>query len=339
MRLGVLDQSPVRKDGSTAEAIAETITLAKRCEALGYHRYWLAEHHNTTSFAGSSPEIMIARVAAETSIIRVGAGGVMLTHYSPLKVAENFRVLETLYPGRIDLGVGRAPGADQRTSIALQAGPQAWSIEAFPQQVELLRAFLEDATGAAVFGADHPYRGIHASPRGPGVPEIWLLGSGVHSAIYAAEMGLGFSFAHFITSEGGPDVAQVYRERFKTSGGFAAPQLSVGVFVLCAETEKEARRLAATRNLWVLQLFSGRGGAFPSPEEALAYPYSEAERAQIRAIEARGIVGTAAQCKARLEKLAADYGADEIIVLTITYDFAARIRSYELLAKAFALKP
>jgi luciferase family oxidoreductase group 1 len=337
MKLGVLDQSPVRKGGTTADAIAETIQLAKHCETLGYHRYWLAEHHNTTSFAGSSPEIMITRVAAETSKMRVGAGGVMLTHYSPLKVAENFRVLETLYPGRIDLGLGRAPGADQRTSMALQAGPQAWSIEAFPQQVALLRAFLEDAKGDDAFGAEHPYRGIHASPRGPGLPEMWMLGSGVHSAIYAAELGLGFSFAHFINADGGPEVTQAYRERFKPSEGFPSPQVSVGVFVLCAETEDEAQRLAATRNLWVLQLFSGRGGAFPSPEEALAYPYTDDERARIRAIEARGIVGTADQCKRKLESLAADYGADELIVLTITYDFSARLKSYELLASAFGL--
>jgi luciferase family oxidoreductase group 1 len=337
MKFGVLDQSPVRKGGTSADAIAETIALAKHCERLGYHRYWLAEHHNTTSFAGSSPEIMITRVAAETSKMRVGAGGVMLTHYSPLKVAENFRVLETLYPGRIDLGIGRAPGADQRTSIALQSGPQAWSIEAFPQQVALLRAFLEDASGGAGFGAEHPYRGVHAMPRGKGLPEMWLLGSGVHSAIYAAEMGLGFSFAHFINPDGGPEVTQAYRERFKPSDSFPTPQVSIGVFALCAETEEDARHLAATRNLWVLHLFSGRGGAFPSPQEALAYPYTDDERARIRAIEARGIVGTPEYCKQKLEALAADYGADEIIVLTITYDFAARLKSYELLAKAFGL--
>jgi luciferase family oxidoreductase group 1 len=335
MKLGVLDQSPVRKGGTTADAIAETIALAKHCERLGYHRYWLAEHHNTNSFAGSSPEIMITRVAAETSTMRVGAGGVMLTHYSPLKVAENFRVLETLYPGRIDLGIGRAPGADQRTSIALQAGPQAWSIDAFPQQVALLRAFLEDAAGGSAFGTEHPYRGIHAAPRGPGLPEMWMLGSGVHSAIYAAEMGLGFSFAHFINADGGPEVTQAYRDRFKPSDSFPSPQVSVGVFVLCAETEAEAQRLSATRNLWVLHLLSGRGGAFPSPEEALAYPYTEEERVRIRAIEARGVVGTPDRCKAKLDQIATDYSADEIIVLTITYDFSARLKSYELLAKVF----
>src|SRR5580658_3262313 len=191
MRLSVLDQSPIRKDGSAAAAIAETIALAKATEALGYHRYWLAEHHNTNSLAGSCPEILIARVAAETKTIRVGSGGVMLSHYSPLKVAEQFRMLEILSPGRIDLGIGRAPGTDQRTAQALQAGPQAWGIDAFPSQVNLLRQFLDDASGVAPIPDNHPYRGIHAMPRGSGPgPEMWLLGSGIHSAVYAAELGL-----------------------------------------------------------------------------------------------------------------------------------------------------
>src|SRR5271168_163887 len=199
MRLSVLDQSPVRSDGTAADAIAETIALAKACERLGYHRYWLAEHHNTKSFAGSAPEVLIARVAAETETIRVGSGGVMLTHYSPLKVAEQFRMLEILSPGRIDLGLGRAPGTDQRTSMALQAGPQGWGIDAFPSQVHLLRQFLDDAAGVGKFPDDHPYRSIHAMPRGRGYPEIWLLGSGIHSAVYAAEFGLPFSHAYFIS--------------------------------------------------------------------------------------------------------------------------------------------
>jgi luciferase family oxidoreductase group 1 len=221
--------------------------------------------------------------------------------------------------------------------IALQAGPKSWDIDVFPQQVALLRAYLEDAAGIAPFGSDHPYRGIHAMPRGPGVPEMWLLGSGVHSAIYAAELGLGFSFAQFINPDSGPEVTRIYRERFKPSAHFSAPATSVGVFVLCAESESEAHELAATRNLWVLHLLSGRGGAFPSVQEALAYDYSEAEKAQLRAIEARGVVGTPAQCKAKLEALAAEFGAEEIIVLTITYDFAARLKSYALMAEAFGL--
>jgi len=202
MLLSVLDQSPIRKDGNAESAVAETIALAKACDRLGYHRYWLAEHHNSNSFAGSCPEILIGRVAQETRHIRVGSGGVMLTHYSPLKVAEQFRMLELLNPGRIDLGLGRAPGTDQMTSRALQAGPQGVGIDAFPSQVHLLRQFLDDAVGVDAFAQDHPYRGIHAMPRGHGHPEMWLLGSGIHSAVYAAELGLPFSHAYFISTDG-----------------------------------------------------------------------------------------------------------------------------------------
>jgi luciferase family oxidoreductase group 1 len=337
MKLSVLDQSPIRKGGTAADAVGETIALAKACERLGYHRYWLAEHHNTTSFAGSTPEVLIARVAAETSAMRVGSGGVMLPHYSPLKVAENFRMLETLHPGRIDLAIGRAPGADGRTSAALQAGPQAWDIGVFPQQAALLRHYLEEAAGLAEWPADHPYRHVHAAPRGPGVPEMWMLASSVNGAVYAAELGLPLSFAQFISPDGGLEAVEIYRARFKPHRPGDAPRVSVAAFALAADSEEEAERLCATRNLWVMQLLRNQAGPFPSPEEALAYPYSDAERAQIRAIAARGITGTAARVKAGLEKLAADYGAEEVIVLTITYDFAARVRSYELLAGACGL--
>src|SRR6202453_3899874 len=250
MRLSVLDQSPIRKGGTPADAVAETIALAKACEALGYHRYWLAEHHNTNSFAGSCPEILIARVAAETKSIRVGSGGVMLSHYSPLKVAEQFRMLETLTPGRIDLGLGRAPGTDQRTSQALQAGPQGWSIDAFPSQVHLLRQFLDDASGGHPLPEDHPYRGIHANPRGVGRPEMWLLGSGVHSAVYAAELGLPFSHAHFISPEGSEEACETYQHRFNPSAWCEKQTISMGVAALTAATEEDARLLAASRNLW-----------------------------------------------------------------------------------------
>jgi luciferase family oxidoreductase group 1 len=332
MKLSVLDQSPIRKGGTAADAVNETIALAKTCERLGYQRYWLAEHHNTTSFAGSTPEVLIARVAAETRALRVGSGGVMLPHYSPLKVAENFRMLETLYPGRVDLAIGRAPGADGRTSVALQAGPEAWDIGVFPQQAALLRHYLEEAAGLAEWPADHPYRHVHATPRGPGVPEMWMLASSVNGAVYAAELGLPLSFAQFISPDGGLEAVEIYRSRFKPHRPGDAPQVSVAAFALAADSEAEAERLCATRNLWVMQLLRNQAGPFPSPDEALAYPYSDAERAQIRAIAARGITGTAERVKAGLEKLAADYGAEEVIVLTITYAFAARLRSYELVA-------
>ena len=338
MRLSVLDQSPVRSDGSAADAVAETIALAKACERLGYHRYWLAEHHNTKSFAGSAPEVLIARVAAETKTIRVGSGGVMLTHYSPLKVAEQFRMLEILSPGRIDLGLGRAPGTDQRTAQALQAGPQGWGIDAFPSQVHLLRQFLDDAAGQSL-PDDHPYRGIHASPMGPTRPEMWLLGSGIHSAVYAGELGLPFAHAHFISAEGSEEAVENYRHRFKPSSWCERPRVAMGVAALAAETEEDARRLSASRNLWVVRLLTGRPIAFPPPEEALDYPYTDQEKALLENIEARSTVGTPDVVKNKLTALAERHGAEELVIVTITYDAKSRTRSYELLADAFGLRP
>ena len=338
MRLSVLDQSPVRSDGTAAEAVAETIALAKAAERLGYHRYWLAEHHNTKSFAGSAPEVLIARVAAETKTIRVGSGGVMLTHYSPLKVAEQFRMLEILSPGRIDLGLGRAPGTDQRTMQALQAGPQGWGIDAFPSQVHLLRQFLDDAAGVSL-PDDHPYRGIHASPMGPTRPEMWLLGSGIHSAVYAGELGLPFAHAHFISAEGSEEAVANYRHRFKPSSWCESPRVAMGVAALAAETEEDARRLSASRNLWVVRLLTGRPIAFPPPEEALDYPYTDQEKALLATIEARSTVGTPDVVKKKLTALAERHGAEELVIVTITYDAKSRLRSYELLAKEFGLAP
>jgi luciferase family oxidoreductase group 1 len=338
MILSALDQSPIRKGGTAADAVHETIELAKACERLGYARYWLAEHHNTSSFAGSTPEVLIARVAAETKNIRVGSGGIMLPHYSPLKVAENFRMLETLYPGRIDLGLGRAPGADGRTSVALQAGPQAWDVGVFPQQAALLRHYLEEAAGLAQWPEGHAYRSVHASPRGPGLPEMWMLASSMNGAMYAAELGMPLAFAQFISPDGsGPEAAELYRKHFKQHRDGNKPKVSVAVFTVCAESEDEAERLCATRNLWVMQLLRNQAGPFPSPEEALAYPYTQEDRVLIRGIASRGITGTPTQVKLGLERLAADYGAEEVIALTITYDFQARLRSYELLAEAFRL--
>ena len=339
MLLSVLDQSPVRKGGSAADAVAETIKLAKACDGLGYHRYWLAEHHNSNSLAGSAPEILIGKVASETKHIRVGSGGVMLTHYSPLKVAEQFRMLEVLTPGRIDLGLGRAPGTDQRTSSALQAGIQGWDIDMFPTQVKFLCQWLEDSAGIAPMPADHPYRGVHAQPRGPSVPEVWMLGSGIHGAVYAAELGLPFCHAYFINTDGSEQACEEYRTRFRPSRFAEKPMLSMGVGAVVAPTEEEAKALAASRNLWVVKMFSGQPIAFPTPEEALSYEYNEREKAILASISRRSIVGTPEQVHENLSRIAKIHQADELVVVTITYDFASRVRSYELLAKAFGLTP
>src|SRR6185437_3327703 len=338
MLVSVLDQSPIRKNGTASDAVSETIALAKACDRLGYHRYWLAEHHNSNSFAGSCPEILIGRVAQETKRIRVGSGGVMLTHYSPLKVAEQFRMLEVLYPGRIDLGLGRAPGSDQLTARALQSGPQGFPLDAFPSQVFLLRQFLDDAAGRDELPADHPYRGIHAMPRSntPG-PELWMLGSGIHGAVYAAELGLPFSHAYFISAEGSQDAVREYRERFHPSLACPKPRVSLGGAALVGDTEEEARRLAASRNLWVVRLLSGKLIPFPSPDEAAAQPLSPQEEKLLASVARRSIVGTKEQVRSNLTALAEVHGADELVVVTITYDFQSRLRSYELLAEAFGL--
>lgn len=332
LKLSVLDQSPVREGVTPRDALLETIELARHVDALGYCRYWLAEHHGSPGLAGSAPEIMVARVAAETSHLRVGSGGVMLSHYSSLKVAEQFRMLETLYPGRIDLGIGRAPGSDQLTAIALQHGPGALGIEHFPTQIADLLAFLEGS-----MPPDHPFARIYLMPAGETTPEIWLLGSSDQSALFAAYFGCPFSYAHFITDEGGPGIMEGYRRQFRPSLRLQAAQGSIGVFVICADSEAEARRHAASRDLWRLRQRRGILAPFPPPEDALAYPYSEAERRDVEYHRRRQVVGTPHQVKARLLALAESYGVGEIVVLTICHDFAARKRSYTLLADALEL--
>jgi luciferase family oxidoreductase group 1 len=257
----------------------------------------------------------------------------MLSHYSALKVAEQFRMLEALYPGRIDLGIGRAPGSDQLTAIALQHGPGALGIEHFPNQISDLLGFLDNR-----LPADHPFARIRAMPMGETSPEVWLLGSSDQSAIFAAYFGCAFSFAHFINDEGGPEIMDAYRQRFQSTERFANPQGSIGVFVVCADTEAEARRLAASRDLWRLRQRQGILAPFPPPEDALAYPYNPAELRLVEYHRQRQIVGGPEQVKQQLLALAEAYAVDEVVVLTICHDFAARKRSYALLAGAFGLE-
>ena len=332
MRLSVLDQSPIRSGGTAADAIHETLELAQICERLGYYRYWLAEHHSSRGLAGTSPEVLIGQVASRTSRIRVGSGGVMLSHYSALKVAENFRVLETLFPGRIDLGIGRAPGSDQRTMYAL-AGGGIRDIDQFPQQIADVVAWLHDR-----LPDEHPFRGVRAMPAGPSAPEVWLLGSSDASAIYAAEQGLAFSFAHFINADGGPEVTELYRQRFRPSPELAAPAAIAAVWAVCADTEEEARRLERCRQLALVRLYTGRYGPFPSVEEAESFPYTPRDLAIIEHSRGRTVAGTPDTVRAQLEAMARAYRVGELVVVTITHDFKARVRSYELLAEAFGLK-
>jgi luciferase family oxidoreductase group 1 len=328
MFLSVLDQSPVRTGSTAAAAVQETLELAEHAERLGYHRYWLAEHHATPGLAGSSPEVLIGAVAARTSRIRVGAGGIMLQHYSPLKVAEQFRMLHTLFPGRIDLGIGRAPGSDQRTARALREGPDAY----FPAQVADLLGWLGDA-----LPPEHPYCGVPAMPEGPGLPEVWLLGSTDQSAAVAAHLGTAFSFAHFISGAGGPEVVRAYKAAFRPSPWLAAPRASVAVFVICADTGAEALRLSRSRDLFLLGLYTGRPGRYPSVEEAEAYPYTPRDLAITAHNRQRTIAGAPADVRAGLQAFAREHDVDELVIVTITHDPKARRRSYELLAEALEL--
>ena len=331
--ISVLDQSPVRAGTAPSDAVHESIELARLTDRLGFHRYWVAEHHSADGLAGSVPEILITRLAAETRSIRVGSGGVMLPHYAPLKVAETFRMLETLYPGRIDLGIGRAPGSDRETAEALAYTRGPIAIEYFPRQVQDL---IDWMTGA--LESDHPFRNVKAQPAGPGVPPVWMLGSSDQSAQVAAHFGTAFSFAHFIT-EGGEPVVEMYKRRFQPSTALGEPQANIGVFVIAADTEEEARYHAASRDLWRVRLDQGVIGPIPPPEEALDHDYSEAERERAAFHRRRNIVGTPDQVREKLDALLARYGVDEAVVVTITHDHRARLRSYELLAQVYDLAP
>ena len=334
IRLSVLDQSPIRRGGTPAQAIAETIELAQLCDRLGYHRYWVAEHHSSEGLAGAAPEILIARLGSITRGMRVGSGGVMLSHYSALTVAEQFRMLDTLYPGRIDLGIGRAPGSDYVTARALAHGPGALGIEEFPRQIQDLLAYLRDQIPDG-----HAFAGVSAQPRGQSNPEPWLLGSSDQSALYAAYFGCAFSFAHFITDRMGPEIMAAYRANFRPSVWLDQPLGSIGVSVICAETNEEADRLAKSRDLSRLRLEQGAQGPVPSLEEAEAHRYTAEEKLRVAHNRQRQVIGDPAQCKAQLLELGRRYGIEEFVAVTITYDFAARKRSYELLAQAFGLTP
>lgn len=331
--LSVLDQSPVVSGSTPAEALNQTLALAVEAERLGYTRYWLAEHHGTAGLAGSAPEVMVARVAAATSTIRVGSGGVLLSHYSPLKVAEVFRVLHALFPGRIDLGIGRAAGASPRTAAALRTGPEVVGTDHFARQVADLVGFL---TGALESG--HPWIDVRANPQGPGDPQVWLLGSSSDGAGCAAALGLSLCFAHFINASFGPQIVAKYRRHFTASSSERRPRVSLAVSVMCAPTDSEAERLAASLDVWRLTPQVDRG-PLPSVEEAHARSLTAVERARVQQNRARTVVGDPDRVRRQLLALVDAFAVEELVVLTICHDATARRRSYELLAEAFDLTP
>ena len=330
MRLSVLDQSTVATGRTPADSIRETLDLARHCEALGYGRYWLAEHHSSASQAGTAPEVLMAAVAATTHRIRVGSAGVMLPHYSSLKVAEQFRVLEAIAPGRIDMGLGRAPGSDGRTAFALNPAADS-AADHFPSQV---RDLLHWVRGEAL-AEGHPFREVTAQPAGPDAPEPWILGSSDYGAQVAAYFGLAFCFAHFITDGRGAEHAlDAYRSTFRAGSSLPGPRAAVAVWAMAADTEAEAERQFASRALWRLRRDRGTYAALPSPEEAAAHPYTDEDRTRVAAMRARAFAGTAPAVMQRLDGLAHSLGVEEVVVLSTLHDPAARRRSYTLLAAA-----
>ncbi|MCW5622918.1 MAG: LLM class flavin-dependent oxidoreductase [Burkholderiales bacterium] len=330
MKLSVLDQSTSAAGSTQDLAIRESLALARHCEALGYHRYWVSEHHNSDSIVGTAPEVLMAAIAATTTRIRVGSAGVMLPHYSALKVAEQFRVLEAIAPGRIDLGVGRAPGSDRLTAMALN--PYSNAAEDFPGQVRDLQAWM---AGEAL-PPDHPFRSIKAHPSGPSTPELWVLGSSDYGAQLAAYFGLPYAYAYFFADGRGTEEALgLYRRNYRPSPRHPHPQATICVWALAADSEEEARHLLKTREHWRVGFEKGLREPLVTPEYAAAYAYSEAERAVVESVRRKAFVGTGEQVAARLRELAAHLELDELVIVTWTYDPAARHRSYELLARAF----
>ena len=328
--LSVLDVSPVSSGSNGAQALRNTLELARLADRLGYERYWLAEHHNLATIASSAPEVMIGHVANVTERVRVGAGGIMLPNHAPLKVAETFRVLEALHPGRIDLGIGRAPGTDPVTAMALRRSEDGLGADDFPERFGELLAFSGDG-----FPKDHPFRSVVAMPSDIELPPIWLLGSSGYSATAAGKMGLGYAFAsHFSPADPAPAM-RTYRENFEPSEDFVHPSAILAVAVICGETGEHAQRLASSMELAWVRMRSGKPGPLPSPEEAMGYPYTPAERRLADAYRSMQVIGDSSTVRTRIEGLAERTMADEVMVTTNVYDHAERLGSYERLAAAF----
>ena len=330
LRLAVLDQSPIPEGGTGAQALRNTVDLARLAEELGYQRYWVAEHHGTPMLACAAPEILIGAIAAATARIRVGSGCVALPHYSPFKVAETFSVLGALHGKRIDLGIGRAPGSDLETVAALQRDRRQLLPDDFPEQLAELLAYLEHG-----FAPGHPFARLARLPGAPGTAEVWLLGTSLQSAVWAAELGLPYAVADFVNPASAA-AGELYRERFTPSRRSKRPQVSVAVGVVCAESDEEAERHASSWRAAITLAEQGRFGPLPTITSALAFLAGLAGVATFAG--RRVVVGSPDTVRPALEQIAADYGADELMIHTLMHNHAARRRSYELLAEAFGLK-
>ena len=331
IRLSVLDQSPVRKGVTAEQAVKETIELAKYTDHLGYTRFWISEHHNTGSLAGSTPEVLLAYLGSQTKNIRIGSGGVMMPNHSTLKVAENFRMLEALFPGRVDLGMGRAPGTDRLTASVLNPSNQFGEQDFINQLYDLLNYFHDRGDRGT------PQSKIRAIPQVQTVPDMWLLSSSGESGLFAAHFGMGLSFAHFINPIGGPQAVAAYRERFKPSEDQAKPAASVAIFVFCSEDEEKIKRHQAVMDFRFNQFEQGKGIVPIAYEDIKDVTYTINEQERIMHNRKRVITGTPSQMKEKLTKLATEYDVDEIIAVTITEDFDDRLASYKLLARQFNL--
>lgn len=326
--LSVLDLAPVSSGSTARQALRDSTELARRVERLGYSRYWVAEHHNMPGIASSSPAVLIAHLAAVTSTLRVGSGGVMLPNHPPLVVAEQFGMLEALHPGRIDLGIGRAPGTDERTARALRRSTGPLSAENFPHEFgELLRHFGE--------GDETP---VTAVPAPGNRPEVWLLGSSGYSAQLAGLLGLPFAFAHHFSADNTLPALRLYRDNFRPSAVLSEPHAMVAASVICAETDEHARWIAGPGGLSFLRLRQNRPGPLPSPEEAAEYPYSDLERLVVDDRLASQIIGGPDTVRAGVERLLAETSANELMITTMVHDPADRLRSYELVAELFGLQ-
>jgi len=330
MRLSVLNLANVGEGQTPASALAAATNLAVEAERLGYHRYWVAEHHNMVGIASSSPPVLIAHLATQTSTIRLGSGGVMLPNHSPLVVAEQFGMLEALHPDRIDLGLGRAPGTDGRTALALRRTNRPETGSEFPSQLGELLGYFN-----GTLAEDHPFRRITATPGLGYQPAIWLLGSSDFSATLAGQLGLPFSFAHHFAG-GNTDIAiAAYRNSFTPSATLEEPYLMLGVNVVCAPTDEEAKFLAGPGKLAIARLRQGMPGLYPTPEEAAEHVFSEQEQAMIDSFSAGHIVGSPETVRSGLNDLVERTGADELMVTTTTHDPAHQLRSFQLVAQSF----
>ena len=327
MKISVVDQSPIFSNSSADQAIKDTRELAKYCDSLGLNRFWLAEHHGSSSFAGCSPEILIPSLASETKSIRIGSGGVMLMHYSPYKVAENFRLLESLFPNRIDLGLGRAPGSDAYQAGALAYGSKTTGPEFFPTKMNDLKSFLEGSVSST-----ESFESVNVTPGLGELPEVWLLVSSRQGAEYAAHFGLPMALAYFIDPSC-IDLADVYRDNFQPSIFADKPKISVGVFSICADTDKEAEELSLSAAAWRLNSQKGIFGTFPTLQEAKDSINGDL----VETNDNRTFVGTAQTIREKLQPILNKVEPEELKIITICEPFSARVRSYDLIKQSFAL--